>query len=64
MIANLTKANRTQMSTRYTLDPYSVGEVTAETERHKHIAQRSVVEAETDKICVHSEDYFPVSTSS
>lgn len=62
--SKLHKANRTQVSTHYTLDPYSVGEVRAETERHKHIAQLSIVEAETDKIRVHSEDYFPVSTSS
>ncbi|XP_023596351.1 probable polyketide synthase 1 [Trichechus manatus latirostris] len=54
-----------EMFTLCTSDPYNVVEVTAMIGRYKltPFSDQSV-EVEMDKICIHSEDYFPVSTSS
>lgn len=54
-----------EIFTLYTSNPYKVVEVTAETENDRQtLLESQYVEVEMDKICIHSEDYFPISISS
>nr|XP_020845976.1 uncharacterized protein LOC110211154 isoform X2 [Phascolarctos cinereus] len=54
-----------EMFSLYTADPYKATDLSAQLSDHRVTYLEShTVEVQVEKICIHSEDYFPVSTSS
>ncbi|XP_056656051.1 mycocerosic acid synthase-like [Monodelphis domestica] len=54
-----------EMFTLYTANPYKTTDLSAQLLDHKvTYLENHAVEVQVEKICMHSEDYFPVSTSS
>ncbi|KAJ7395872.1 hypothetical protein BTVI_150819 [Pitangus sulphuratus] len=56
---------KSQTFTLYTSDPYTVTDLSGELSTSTSaLLDKQSVEIQVDKICVHSEDYFPISVSS
>ncbi|KAM6338819.1 phthioceranic/hydroxyphthioceranic acid synthase-like [Podargus strigoides] len=56
---------KSETFTLYTSDPYAAKDLSAElSSRADTRLERHCIEIQVDKICLHSEDYFPISVSS